>query len=276
MVKILTGLENSASGFRERCLRCSGGREPVRRVWLEVHTRTGSWKVGLTYEVGSGGMSKKIRVLKKKRTQGTMQDRYWRQVMVLAENKEWDKLSEMVAKHPWLATGSIGRSILPDYLAGEKDYGLLRLLCNVKDVPMRVIKDLISRGAKDTVGRAYLERLLVGAEVGEESDLADEDSDISPVVAAAVLGTCNKPEEVIEKMQQVLEQGLQDEDPARRRLAEKCVGRSQVFYDLLMVLYDNDAVDKLKPCLANELILDMAASGTLESFQAIENTLSGN
>ncbi len=223
-------------------------------------------------------MSKKIKAVKKKqRTHGAMQDPYWKQVIALAESKQWVELAELVAKHPWLATGSISRSILPDYLAGEKDYGLLRLLCNAEDVPIRLMRDLISRGAKDPQGRAYLERLLVGAEVGDVSEAGgDASADISPVVAGAVLATSAKPAEVIERMQQLLEQGLQDEDKGRRQLAEKCVGRSQVFYDLLMLLRDNDGESLLKACLVNELILDLVAAGKLENFEALENTLSGN
>ncbi|WP_136810186.1 hypothetical protein [Desulfosediminicola flagellatus] len=223
-------------------------------------------------------MSNKIKATTgKKRTKGSMQDKYWRQVMVLAEGKQWAELTELVTKQPWLATASIGRSILPDYLAGEKDYSLLRLLCNAEDVPIQLMRDLIARGAKDAQGRAYLERLLVGAEIGDEpEEPGDVDEDISPVVAAAVLATCNDPAEVIGRMQQVLEQGLQDESEGRRKLAEKCIGRSQVFYDLLMLLEENDALDKLKACLANELIVDSVASGKLDSLQAIENMLSGN
>lgn len=214
---------------------------------------------------------------KKKRTQSAMRDKYWRKVLSMVEKESWEELCSYVGKHPWLAVSAMSRSILPDYLAGEKDYGLLRLLCNVEKVPPEVIQYIIDRGARDTLGRAYLERLLVGN--GDDSDAIDSQSEEtadSPLVAAKVLRTCERPAEVIEKMQDILEQGLQDEDSARRKLAERCIARSQVFYDILMILYEHDAQAELERCLECEPLMLMAAGGTIESYDAIEAALSDN
>jgi hypothetical protein len=168
----------------------------------------------------------------------------------------------------------MGSTMLPEYLAGEKEYGLLRLLCNVEDVPVQLIRKLISLGARDRKGRAYLERLLVGEGAADPAvDRRVVSAVDSPLVAAEILMTCDQPIEVIDRIQQVLEQGLDDEDGDRRALAERCIGRSQLFYDLVMLLDEHDAVDLLKRCLSREQLLTVAAEGNLTEFSVIERIL---
>lgn len=220
-------------------------------------------------------MSKKLKSAGKKNiAQSSMRDRYWKQVMLLTEQRQWQKLCDYVDNYPWLATTFMGPSILPDYLAGEKEYGLLRLLCNIEDVPVEVVRKIISLGARDANGRGYLERLLAGssADATEDDRLQTVAAD-SPLVAAEVLKTCDHPEKVIDRMQQVLEQGLDDADAERKALAERCIARSQMFYDLLMLLYENDAADLLQNCLGREELLELAAQGNLKDFRRIKEIL---
>ncbi len=220
-------------------------------------------------------MSKKLKVKgKKKSVLRAMRDRYWKQAMVFAEQREWQKLCEYVDVNPWLATAYMGPTILPDYLASEKEYGLLRLLCNVEDVPVSVIRHLINFGAKDRSGRAYLERLLVGT-TATDSDPDNEKivAGDSPFVAAAVLRTCDDPVGVIDKMQTILEEGLQDQDSARKSLARRCIDRSQLFFDLMLMLYENDAADKLLECLGRDKILQLAVDGKLTKYTVLESVL---
>lgn len=220
-------------------------------------------------------MSRKLKSAgKKKNGQRSMRDRYWKQVLVYAELRQWPELCDYVDTYPWLATAAMGPTILPDYLAGEKEYGLLRLLCNVEDVPVEVIRKMIALGARDREGRGYLERLLVGEGVDDsEAGLERMAAADSPLVAAEVLRTCEQPAEIINRMQQILEQGLQDTDSGRKELAERCIGRSQLFYDLLLLLNDHDAVDRLKSCLGRRKLLALAAEGGLSDFSEIEAIL---
>jgi hypothetical protein len=221
-------------------------------------------------------MGKKLKLAGKKIfSQRSMRDKYWKQVLAFAEQKSWEDLNAYVSKYPWLATAAMGPTILPDYLAADKSYGLLRLLCNVEDVPVALIRKIIALGAKDNEGRGYLERLLVGNS-GDGVDPQLPTAGDSPLIAAEVLRTCTRPAEVIEKMQQVLEQGIQDDDAGRKELAERCVGRSQLFFDLLMMLYENDALNRLDACLANSELLVRAGNGNLTDFSEIEKILAGN
>jgi hypothetical protein len=222
-------------------------------------------------------MGKKLKLAGKKMlSQRSMRDKYWKQVLTFAEQKSWAELDAYVDKYPWLATAAMGPTILPDYLAGDKSYGLLRLLCNVEDVPVEIIRKIIARGAKDAEGRGYLERLLVGDSGDGATDPKLAAAADSPVIAAEVLRTCTRPSEVIEKMQQVLEQGIQDDDAGRKLLAERCVGRSQLFYDLLMLLYENDAQNRLDECLANIEMLVQPGNGGLADYAEIEKILAGH
>ncbi len=191
-----------------------------------------------------------------------MKNKYWKQVFALADTKAWQDLCTLVEKNRWLATTAISSSMLPDYLADDKDYGLLRLLANVEDIPAGVIRKIISFGARDTKGRCYLVRLLAGGEdlsagaavesvaLAEREALAD-----SPLVAAELLKTAERPIEVIQQMQRTLEQGINDSDPQRRALAERCLDRSQLFYDLVLLLQDEGAENRLVDCLASEELL---------------------
>lgn len=197
-----------------------------------------------------------------------MHDRYWRHLMQFAGNSEWSNLVAYVESHPWLATASMGPNVLPDYLAGEKAYGVLRLLCNIEDVPVAVVRRLIELGARDGSGRGYLERLLAGA----EKLLLDQHYQSpaeSPAVAALVLATCEDPKGVIERMHGVLGKGLQDADDGRRLLAERCIGRSGFFNRLLTLLYQVDRVDLLPNCLGDEHLLDELAAGRLATGEEV-------
>ncbi len=221
-------------------------------------------------------MGKKLKLAGKKMlSQRSMRDKYWKQVLAYAEQKSWAELDVYISKYPWLATAAMGPTILPDYLAGDKSYGLLRLLCNIEDVPVDIIRNIIARGAKDSEGRGYLERLLVGSSGDMNADPQLAAAADSPVIAAEVLRTCTRPAEVIEKMQQVLEQGLQDDDVGRKALAERCIGRSQLFFDLLMILYENNAQERLSECLANAEILVKVGNGSLADYVEIEKILNG-
>lgn len=203
-----------------------------------------------------------------------MHDRYWKQVLAYAEKRQWQELDAYLDNYPWLATAFMGPNVLPEYLAAEKEYGLLRLLCNIEDVPLDLVKKLIERGARDRGGRGYLERLLAGDGAGAtEADRRRAAAADSPLIAAEVLKTCEFPAEVIEKMQQILEQGLQDDNRGRRTLAERCIGRSQLFYDLLMLLYAHDAVELLRRCLGREKLLELAAEGNVKEFKDVEKIL---
>ncbi|SHO44785.1 hypothetical protein SAMN02745220_00875 [Desulfopila aestuarii DSM 18488] len=193
--------------------------------------------------------------------------------MRFAGNAEWGKLSDYIDSYPWLATAFMGTKVLPEYLAGEREYGLLRLLCNVEEVPPSIIAKLISLGARDLVGRAYLERLLAGVEKGGESTEEQMSGADSPIVAAMVLATTQDPVEVIERMQRVLEQGVQDEDADRRALAERCIGRSQIFYDLQQLLYEHDRIDLLLACLGSKQVLEQMAAGDILSLADVEKAL---
>lgn len=208
---------------------------------------------------------------KKKYSQRSLRDRYWKQVMVLAEKRQWQELGDYVDANPWLATANMGPTILPDYLAGEKGYGLLRLLCNVEDVPLFLIKKIISLGASDKNGRAYLERLLVGD--GSDKTELDRQRGVaanSPMVAAEVLKTCENPVDIIDKMHGIIEEGLRDNDSERQALARRCIGRSQLFFELMQILYENDSVDLLIQCLGDEKLLQLALVGKLTDFSVIE------
>lgn len=220
-------------------------------------------------------MSKKLKSTgKKKISQQPMRDRYWKQVMIFAGQRQWQELGNYVDNYPWLATTFMGPSILPDYLAAEKEYSLLRLLCNVEDVPLEVVRKIILLGARDKNGRAYLERLLAGTGADEtEADHQLAAAADSPLVAAEVLKTCEYPEEVIDRIHQVLEQGLGDADPGRKAMAERCIGRSKLFHDLLMLLYENDATDLLQSCLGRRKILELAGQGELKSYMRIKEIL---
>jgi|GEM_PF-4198298 len=194
-----------------------------------------------------------IKKLQKKKTaaQNGMRLKYWRQVFHLAEQQAWEELCTLVEKNRWLATAAISPSLLPDYLADDKDYDLLRLVANVEDIPVEVIRKMTSIGAKDLTGRSYLVRLLVGGEK-EESEQAKADS---PLVAAELLKTAANPIQVIVQMQRTLEQGLTDTNAQRRALAERSLDRSQLFYDLVLVLQEEGAEDRLADCLACEELL---------------------
>lgn len=210
---------------------------------------------------------------KKNGSRNSLHDKYWKQVMRFAGNAEWEKLSRYLDNYPWLATAFMGPNVLPEYLAGEQEYGLLRLLCNVEEVPPSIIAKLISLGAKDSRGRAYLERLLAGVEHGAESSGQHTSEADSPLIAAMVLATTQDPVEVIERMQRVLEQGIHDDDGERRALAERCIGRSQVFYDLQQLLYDHDRIDLLQVCLGSEKLLGQMAARDLLSIADVEEIL---
>lgn len=191
-----------------------------------------------------------------------MHDRYWRQLMQFAAQGEWENLVAYVERHPWLATAAMGPGVLPDYLAGEREYGVLRLLCNIEDVPVSAVRRLIELGARDSSGRGYLERLLAGG----EKYLLDQQHQSpaeSPGVAALVLATCNDPKEVIERMHGILSKGLQDPDDGRRLLAERCIGRSRFFNELLTLLYEADRADLLLSCLGDEGVLEDFAAGRI-------------
>lgn len=205
-----------------------------------------------------------------------MHDRYWKQVMQFVAHEEWEKLSDYLDSYPWLSTAFMGTGVLPEYLATEKEYGLLRLLCNIEAVPESIIAKIISQGAKDSNGRAYLERLLAGVEnMSPGHDRTATSGADSPLIAGMVLATTDDPVEVIERIQGVLEQGVQDGDGDRRTLAEKCIGRSQVFYDLQQLLYEHDRIDLLHACLGNRGVLLEMASGHLISLADVEKLLAG-
>jgi len=193
--------------------------------------------------------------------------------MQFAGHAEWEKLSDYLDSHPWLATAFMGPSVLPEYLAGEREYGLLRLLCNIEEVPAVIIAKLIALGARDSGGRAYLERLLAGVEHGAESSERQTSGADSPIIAAMVLATTKDPVEVIEKMQRVLEQGVQDDDVGRRALAERCIGRSQFFYDLQQLLYEHDRIDLLQACMRDDKFLEQMAARNILSFADVEKNL---
>jgi len=218
---------------------------------------------------------KKVRTANSKKSsqRNSLHDKYWKQVMQFAGHAEWEKLSDYLDSHPWLATAFMGSSVLPEYLAGEREYGLLRLLCNIEEVPAVIIAKLISLGARDSGGRAYLERLLAGVEHGAESYERQTSGADSPIIAAMVLATCQDPVEVIEKMQRVLEQGVQDDDVDRRALAERCIGRSQFFYDLQQLLYEHDRIDLLQACMRNDKFLEQMAARNISSFADVEKSL---
>lgn len=219
-------------------------------------------------------MTTKQNMKGKKRNQRSMRDKYWKQAMALAEQQDWKGFCKYVDSHRWLATAFMGTSLLPDYLAGEKEYGLLRLLCNLESVPVDVIEYLIARGARDKHGRAYLERLLVGTEPTSEESTKEKSLGDAPFVAAALLKTCDNPPNVIDKMQTILEEGVQDQSSNRSALAKRCIGRSQLFYDLMLLLYENDAADKLIQCLGSEVVLQLAADGRLTEYATLEAALS--
>jgi len=210
---------------------------------------------------------------RKNSTRNSFHDKYWKQVMRYAGHGEWEKLSTYLDSYPWLATAFMGPSVLPEYLVGEREYGLLRLLCNVEEVPASIIVKLISLGARDLNGRAYLERLLAGVEHGDALAEQRKSGADSPVIAAMVLATCQDPVGVIDRMQQVLEQGVQDADADRRALAERCIGRSQVFYDLQQLLYEHDRIDLLPACLRSETLLEQLAVGSIPSVTDVEKIL---
>ena len=197
--------------------------------------------------------------IKKNNLRNTLHDKYWKQAMLYAGLAEWQKLERYIDSNTWLATAYMGPNILPDYLAGEREYGLLRLLCNVEEVPVSIIAKLIRLGAKDSGGRAYLERILAGSEHGSESVEPHKTGADSPIVAALVLATNDDPVEVIERTQRVLEQGIQDDDDNRRALAQRCIGRSQFFYDLQQLLYEHDRIALLNICLQDEALLGQLA-----------------
>jgi len=210
-----------------------------------------------------GYTMKKGRMIKiqKNNLRNSLHDKYWKRVMLYAELSEWQKLEEYIDSYPWLATACMGPNILPDYLASEREYGLLRLLCNVDEVPVSIIAKLIRLGAKDSGGRAYLERILAGSEHGSESLEPNKTGADFPLVAALVLATNDNPVEVIDRTQRVLEQGIQDDDDNRRALAQRCIGRSQFFYDLQQLLYEHDRISVLKSCLQDEALLTRLAEG---------------
>lgn len=194
-----------------------------------------------------------IKKMQKKKTaaQNGMRVKYWRQLFSLAEQQAWEELCSLVEKNRWLATAAISPSLLPDYLAEDKEYDLLRLVANVEDIPVEVIRKITSIGAKDLSGKSYLVRLLVGG----EGDVADQAMADSPLVAAELLKTAVRPIKVIEQMQRTLEQGLTDTNAQRRSLAERCLDRSQLFYDLVLVLQEEGAENRLAECLASEELL---------------------
>ena len=88
-----------------------------------------------------------------------------------------------------------------------------------------------------------------------------------------VLATTQDPVEVIERMQRVLEQGVQDENADRRALAERCIGRSQIFYDLQQLLYEHDRIDLLLTCLGSKQVLEQMAAGNILSLADVEKAL---
>lgn len=214
-----------------------------------------------------------IKKLQKKKTaaQNGMRVKYWRQVFSLAERQAWDELCTLVEKNRWLATAAISPSLLPDYLAEDKDYDLLRLVANVDDIPVEVIRKITSIGAKDPAGRSYLVRLLVGEE-RKESDQAKADS---PLVAAELLKTAVHPTKIIVQMQRTLEQGVTDTNAERRALAERSLDRSQLFYDLVLVLQEESAEDRLAECLASEELLLQFQEPEARDWRTVTAVLDG-
>lgn len=199
---------------------------------------------------------------KKNASQSGMRNKYWKQVFTLADKKAWEDLCGLVEKNRWLATASISAALLPDYLAEDKQYGLLRLLANVEDIPTDVIRKMIALGAHDKNGRCYLVRLLAGGETGSDDrgslPVAEKEVDTlsdSPLIAAELLKTADQPVEIIKQMQRTLEHGVNDSDPQRRILAERCIKRSQLFFDLVLLLQEQGVENRLSDCLACEELL---------------------
>lgn len=204
-----------------------------------------------------------------------MRDKYWKQVFFLAEQRAWEDLCLLVEKNRWLASEAISSSMLPEYLADDKEYGLLRLLANVADIPVEVIRRLIALGARDKNGRCYLVRLLAGGDGGEEQSDNHQAMAESPLIAAELLKSAERPFQVIRQMQRTLEQGTNDSNPERRALAERCLERSQLFFELIELLQEWGGEDRLSDCLSSEELLLQLQDPDNRRWETVSRTLGG-
>lgn len=211
----------------------------------------------------------------KKGSRSSMHDRHWKQVMLYAGHGQWQQLGEYIDRYPWLAKAYMGPGCCRIIWQEKRSMACCGCSATVRMSHQPSSPESSAWGARDPEGRGYLERLLAGAENSplatahqEQSSPAD-----SPLIAAMVVATSDNPVQCIERMQNVLEQGVQDDDTNRRALAERCIGRSQILFDLLMFLYEHDRIDLLLHCLASEKVLELAAAGKLGNLDALHNGL---